>query len=417
MSFTMKEEEYYELQEYVYEYIYDELSEDALQFASSKFYDDLCKSIIEIYLESWKVMENMSDDEYEIIYNIIYEIVYSFFDIYSYKFPHRSLSSYINKPNFESIESQLECLRNIPQPKQRTEEWYEFRHQHLTASNMWKLFSTDSNINSFIYEKCCPRESNFSKPMGNSVKWGNLFEPVSIEIYEIVNSTTVEDFGCITHPEIDYIAASPDGINVDKDSPLYGRMLEVKNIYNREITGIPKVEYWIQMQLQMEVCGLDICDFLETRFKEYDDETTFYNDNDNKWKGVILHFKKIDSSYEYRYMPLEYKTCNDNISKWINDTRKNMSLEGYQIMDITYWYLDELSCVVVKRNKEWFKCAKDIINKYWDIIQKEKIEGYEHRAPKKKSPDTKLHIYVESDTHTIHNLNIEPKINLIKLDS
>ena len=96
MSFTMKEEEYYELQEYVYEYIYNELSEDALQFASTKFYDDLCKNLIDIYLESWKIMENMSDDEYEIIYNIIYEIVYSFFDIYSYKFPHRSLSSYIN---------------------------------------------------------------------------------------------------------------------------------------------------------------------------------------------------------------------------------------------------------------------------------------------------------------------------------
>ena len=248
MSFTMKEEEYYELQEYVYEYIYNELSEDALQFASTKFYDDLCKNLIDIYLESWKIMENMSDDEYEIIYNIIYEIVYSFFDIYSYKFPHRSLSSYINKPNIETIESQLEYLRSIPQPKQRTEEWYEFRHQHLTASNMWKLFSTDSNVNSFIYEKCSPRESNYSKPMGNSVKWGNLFEPVSIQIYEIVNSTTVEDFGCITHHEIDYIASSPDGINVDKDSPLYGRMLEVKNIYNREINGIPKVEYWIQMQ-------------------------------------------------------------------------------------------------------------------------------------------------------------------------
>ena len=94
-----------------------------------------------------------------------------------------------------------------------------------------------------------------------------------------------------------------------------------------------------------------------------------------------------------------------------------MSLEGYQIMDITYWYLDELSCVVVKRNKEWFKSSKDIIEKYWDVIQKEKIEGYEHRAPKKKLPDTKLHVYVESDTHTIHNLNLEPKISLVKLDS
>ena len=30
------------------------------------------------------------------------------------------------------------------------------------------------------------------------------------------------------------------GINVDKKSPLFGRMLEIKNIVNREITGIPK---------------------------------------------------------------------------------------------------------------------------------------------------------------------------------
>ena len=45
-------------------------------------------------------------------------------------------------------------------------------------------------------------------------------------------------------------------------------MLEIKNIVNREINGIPKKEYWIQMQLQMEVCDLGECDFLETRFKE-----------------------------------------------------------------------------------------------------------------------------------------------------
>ena len=77
-----------------------------------------------------------------------------------------------------------------------------------------------------------------------NVKWGNLFEPVSIQIYEIVNSTTVEDFGCITHHEIDYIAASPDGINIELNSNRFGRMLEIKNIVNREITGIPKTEYW-----------------------------------------------------------------------------------------------------------------------------------------------------------------------------
>ena len=42
---------------------------------------------------------------------------------------------------------------------------------------------------------------------------------------------------------------------------LDGRMLEVKNMYNRDINGIPKEEYWIQMQIQLETCNLECCDF------------------------------------------------------------------------------------------------------------------------------------------------------------
>ena len=49
-------------------------------------------------------------------------------------------------------------------------------------------------------------------------------------------------------------------------------MLEIKNIVNREITGIPKNEYWIQTQIQMETCDLSFCDFVETRIKEFSNE-------------------------------------------------------------------------------------------------------------------------------------------------
>ena len=40
------------------------------------------------------------------------------------------------------------------------------------------------------------------------------------------------------------------------------------DFFGYKLDGIPKKEYWIQMQLQMEVCDLDECDFLETRFIE-----------------------------------------------------------------------------------------------------------------------------------------------------
>ena len=71
-------------------------------------------------------------------------------------------------------------------------------------------------------------------------------------------------------------------------------MLEIKNIVNRTLSGIPKYEYWIQMQLQMEVCNLDYCDFLECKFIEYDTYEDYmkdgsYNETNNfMQKGIIL---------------------------------------------------------------------------------------------------------------------------------
>ena len=126
------------------------------------------------------------------------------------------------------------------QPTQRTEEWYNFRHGLLTASNVWKVFASESSRNSLIYEKCKVRDDKAGNIYSASMQWGNIFEPVSIEIYEKKFQTKVEDFGCIKHGTYDFIGASPDGINVDLSSNKYGRMLEVKNIYNRSINGIPK---------------------------------------------------------------------------------------------------------------------------------------------------------------------------------
>jgi len=185
-------------------------------------------------------------------------------------------------------------LRKKPQPVQRTPEWYTFRHNLITASNAYKVFETQSSINQIIYEKCQPlkldlfKNDEIQKTMVNvntTLHWGQKYEPLSVLIYEDMYKTTIEDFGCIEHETYKFIGASPDGINIDPKSDRYGRMLEIKNIVNREITGIPKKEYWIQMQIQMEVWDLDECDFLETKFVEYPDSNSFFheleNDNDH----------------------------------------------------------------------------------------------------------------------------------------
>jgi hypothetical protein len=59
-------------------------------------------------------------------------------------------------------------------------------------------------------------------------------------IYEKIFDSKVEDFGCIQHSYYKFIGASPDGIVVQSNTGKFGRMLEIKNIVNREINGIPK---------------------------------------------------------------------------------------------------------------------------------------------------------------------------------
>jgi hypothetical protein len=216
--------------------------------------------------------------------------------------------------------------------------------------------------------------------------WGQKYEPLSIMWYENKYKTQITDFGCIPHDKYKFIGASPDGINTDINNDRYGRMLEIKNIVNRDITGIPKMEYWIQMQFQMEVCKLNECDFLETRFIEYDDEESFINDgtfnlsSNNEIKGVIIYFIKNEKPF-YEYCPF---MCNkEEFIKWEeNIMSKNSNITW---MKNIYWKLSEISCVLVLRNKNWFNKVLSDVKNIWDIIEYEKINGYQHRAPKKKS--------------------------------
>jgi len=298
-----------------------------------------------------------------------------------------------------------------------------------------------------IYEKCSPVK-NIEDENGytyvntlSPLHWGQKYEPVSSMLYEKHFDTTVEDFGCIQHPQYTFIGASPDGINVNPYSKRYGRMLEIKNIVNREIDGNPSKQYWIQMQIQLETCGLDYCDFLETRIKEFEKEEEFYEST--KEKGVILHFverisigappptdspsdentghvlaQQYSGKPKYVYMPLDLPLDKESVDQWIETTRAKMR-RSWSLYSPIFWYLDELSLVVVERNREWFKAAIPKIEETWETILKERETGYEHRAAKKriiKTPGLEITQNENEESRTIHNLPSTGGVCLVKLD-
>ena len=297
-----------------------------------------------------------------------------------------------NKNN-DILRDKIIKLKEKPQPTQRTKEWYEFRHNLITASNAYKAFESQCTVNQLIYEKCKPLINNNSEEYkvvntSTTLHWGQKYEPLSVMFYEYLYNTKVEDFGCIQHEYYKFLGASPDGINIDENSDKYGKMLEIKNIVNREINGIPKKEYWVQMQLQMEVCDLEECDFLETKFIEYSDSESYYSDTitPTDKKGTIIHFLTPDGKPYYVYKPLTL-TNNEDIIVW---EEKNIELYqsdkyNYIFIKYIYWKLEILSCVLVLRNKTWFENNIKSIAQVWNIIENERVTGYEHRAPKKRA--------------------------------
>jgi hypothetical protein len=173
----------------------------------------------------------------------------------------------------------------------------------------------------------------------------------------------------------------------------------------------------------MENCDLDYCDFVETRIKEYESEDDAMNDN-REYKGIVLHFIRkmlvanseevYDGSPVYVYMPLDVEFSKDAVDAWISSKREENRQEVVLFRTI-YWYLDEISCVLVERNRTWFNVALPVFSKAWETIQFERNHGYEHRASNKKK---KVVVDLNGDIHIIKNMPISSRgICLIKMDT
>ena len=358
----------------------DYLNENPTAVSEPDFHETMLEEIQDIFALQFEDHTNIEDD--------LNELLEEAFAIFINTYNIERTPEFTAIVNEDITLERINYLRTKPQPDQRTKEWYEFRHNLITASNAYKAFESQSMVNQLIYEKCQPiKTGNDDKPSMVNVNtpfhWGQKYEPLSVMIYEDMHNTQIEDFGCIQHDTYTFLGASPDGINVDNTSERYGRMLEIKNIVNREITGIPKKEYWIQTQLQMEVCDLNECDFLETKFTEYETETDFFNDKTDKKKGMIVYFNTKEGKPFYIYKPLDIVTV-DEITEWEQETIDKYQSNNRTWIKNLYWKLEIISCVLILRNRKWFEDNIEQLGKVWKIIEEERITGYQHRAPNKR---------------------------------
>ena len=141
----------------------------------------------------------------------------------------------------------------------------------------------------------------------------------------------------------------------------------------------------------MEVCDLNECDFLETKIVEFNNEEEFIanggfnqqNDNFDNAMGILLYYS-IEGKPAYELAPF---FCNEHdYNIWFEKTQlKYEEDKNATFVRSIHWKVEVFSCVLVLRNKLWFAKSIDEIKDIWDIIESDRMNGYEHRAPKKRS--------------------------------
>ena len=99
-----------------------------------------------------------------------------------------------------------------------------------------------------------------------------------------------------------------------------------------------------------------------------------------------MYFHTKDGKPHYVYKPLDI-IHPDDIIQW---EEKMLDLYqsdkyNYTYIKFIYWKLEEVSCVLVCRNRQWFEGAIQQLKELWDIVISERVSGFEHRAPNRKT--------------------------------
>lgn len=303
----------------------------------------------------------------------------------------------------ELIIQKMTKISNIDLPEQRTPEWYVMRHNMITASDLYKVLGTPGGRRELLIKKSSPIDSLKQRSGGgDACKHGVKFEPVATRLYELRNKVKILEFGCIPHFNKNIpFGASPDGICSLENERFAGRMLEIKCPYSRKITGIVPEMYWKQVQGQLEVCDLEVCDFLECKITQYDSQEQFYEDGDELSteegleKGAILVYSDLNNNYYYIYPEIGLSKSSlllyleQETEIILNDPDKNY-------VTTCWWRLELYSCVLIKRDREWFSSILPKIHSFWADVEKYRLQGNKSLIEQKKTRIKKKKKTIES---------------------
>ncbi len=260
--------------------------------------------------------------------------------------------------------------------EQRTAAWYAQAATVLTASEFYTIFRKTRPRALLAHAKAKPPtlEELAAKPAlpltaaseyMSAFDWGIRFEPVVKQIYEHMHAVQIADLGRLMHPTDQRLAASPDGLitgGTDPANPLIGRLVEIKCPISREIGGAIPEEYYAQMQLQLEVCGLDACQYVEARFRSAASPRTAAVEGPGLYSGVLWRVLRVNTEVgggveRYVYGPVG---CGD-----LEEPPCHLIGQDDVIVERVPWVLLGWHEVEVRRSATWWAGAARAVDEFW----------------------------------------------------
>ena len=294
----------------------------------------------------------------------------------------------------------VERILSLPQVPQRTQEWYLQGKRVLTASEFASLFGSPRAIRQLAFQKVAPpadatpqqtnRLACLTCEMG-PFDWGVRFEPVVKNILADKWGATIMDSGRLLHPTDPLLAASPDGLILEADDPArVGRLLEIKCPITREIGNEIPFEYWCQMQIQMEVTGIDECEYVEVKIE-------------SGTKQGDMSGNVVPDGHVWLYQNTE--TCRMSYA-YTDKERDEADLAGLDLIETIPWRMKGMHAKTVTRDRGWFQSTAGVREEFWSIVgqaRRGEIQPFEVKSRKGKISITKegaCRILDESDGGT-----------------
>jgi putative phage-type endonuclease len=294
-------------------------------------------------------------------------------EIVNHVFDHSIQETYIQGriDKIQAYQEQLGKLRSLPIVEQRTEPWYKMRETMITASDFaqalgkGKYGSPKQQQKEFFAKKSGHDTLTINGRALDAMRWGTLYEPMAQQIYTRRTGLAIYEFGLLPHPHVDFFGASPDGINEQ------GIMIEIKCPKTREINGTYPIQYYFQMQGQMDVCALKECDYVECQMREYQDADTFWAsyEADAHERGIVVELQHQDgSSPTYMYSDISLPKA--ALMAWLQATLAAApAAHAHAHVHVHYWQVEVFNVMRVYHDAHFVRVHMEALKDIWQRVQ------------------------------------------------